>query len=186
MRFTTSARGHFRRTTPGRFVVPSPVRRSGVRRRIERGSIVRETSVAVATARSSGTMKDRSRPVSSIMSTTAEMGPRVVAASTAAAPTTPNNPGCGRARGTTKHGRGCRPRAHPAPPWSSRPAGPSRLPTYQPALTGVCQEPENFFRSRSITSENDTSGRGAKRSPVACASRIRSIRKTLTSLRRRQ
>src|SRR5580658_9435368 len=59
---------------------------------MERGSIVRETKVAVITASSSGAMNDRSRPVSSIMSTTAEMGPCVVAASTAPALRTAGNP----------------------------------------------------------------------------------------------
>jgi hypothetical protein len=48
--------------------------------------MVRATRVAVATASSNGTMKDRSRPVSSIISTTVEIGPCVVAARTAAAP----------------------------------------------------------------------------------------------------
>jgi hypothetical protein len=48
--------------------------------------MVRDTRVAVATARISGTMKERTRPVSSsIISTTAEIGPCVVAASTAPA-----------------------------------------------------------------------------------------------------
>ncbi len=42
---------------------------------MERGSIDRATSVAVETASSIGTMNDRSRPVSSIIKTTAEMGP---------------------------------------------------------------------------------------------------------------
>jgi hypothetical protein len=42
-------------------------------------------SVAVATLSSSGTINDRSRPVSSIIRTTAESGPCVVAARTAAA-----------------------------------------------------------------------------------------------------
>lgn len=45
------------------------------------------------TAKSSGRTKDRSRPVSSIISTTADIGPCVVAANTAAAPTTANRPG---------------------------------------------------------------------------------------------
>jgi len=47
----------------------------------------------MATANNSGTMNERSRPVSSIISTTAEIGPCVVAASTAAAPITANSPG---------------------------------------------------------------------------------------------
>src|ERR1700722_13420375 len=55
--------------------------------------MVRATSVAVATASNIGTMNDRSRPVSSIISTTVEIGPWVVAASTAAAPSTANSPG---------------------------------------------------------------------------------------------
>src|ERR1700722_15782414 len=55
--------------------------------------MVRATSVAVATASNIGTMNDRSRPVSSIISTTVEIGPCVVSASTAAAPSTANSPG---------------------------------------------------------------------------------------------
>src|SRR5277367_446565 len=55
--------------------------------------MVRATSVAVATASNRGTINDRSRPVSSIISTTVEMGPWVVAARTAAAPSTANKPG---------------------------------------------------------------------------------------------
>src|SRR5579872_3027171 len=55
--------------------------------------MVRATSVAVATASNSGTINDRSRPVSSIISTTVEIGPCVVAARTAAAPSTANIPG---------------------------------------------------------------------------------------------
>jgi hypothetical protein len=58
-----------------------------------RRSRVRATRVAVSTANSSGKMKDRSRPVSSIVNSTAEMGPWVVAANTAAARTTANKPG---------------------------------------------------------------------------------------------
>src|SRR6185312_16799741 len=55
--------------------------------------MVRATSVALATASNNGTINDRSRPVSSINSTTVEMGPWVVAARTAAAPSTANRPG---------------------------------------------------------------------------------------------
>src|SRR5258708_27244869 len=55
--------------------------------------MVRATKVAVATASNIGRMKERSRPVSSIISTTVEMGPCVVAARTAAAPSRANNPG---------------------------------------------------------------------------------------------
>ena len=47
----------------------------------------------MATANNSGKMNDRYRPVSSIISTTVEMGPWVVAARTAAAPTMANSPG---------------------------------------------------------------------------------------------
>src|ERR1019366_473371 len=60
---------------------------------MERGSMVRATRVAVATASNNGTINERSRSVSSIISTTVEIGPWVVAASTAAAPSTANNPG---------------------------------------------------------------------------------------------
>src|ERR1700722_7761545 len=60
---------------------------------IERSSIVRATSVAVPTASNNGTMNDRSRPVNSIIRTTVEIGPWVVAARTAAAPSTANSPG---------------------------------------------------------------------------------------------
>jgi len=55
--------------------------------------MVRATRVAVATASNSGTMNDRSRPVSSIIDTTVEIWPYAVAARTAAAPSTANNPG---------------------------------------------------------------------------------------------
>jgi hypothetical protein len=55
--------------------------------------MVRATRVAVATANSNGMINDRSRLVSSVMSTTVEIGPWVVAARTAAAPSTANNPG---------------------------------------------------------------------------------------------
>src|SRR5665213_1762149 len=55
--------------------------------------MVRATKVAVATASSIGRIKERSRPVSSIISTAVEMGPWVVAARTAAAPSKANNPG---------------------------------------------------------------------------------------------
>jgi hypothetical protein len=54
---------------------------------MERGSIIRETGAAMTTANNTGTMKDRSRLVSSMISTTAEIGPHVVAARTAPAPT---------------------------------------------------------------------------------------------------
>src|SRR6202042_1427697 len=54
--------------------------------------MVRATSVAVPTASNNGTIKDRSRPVSSIIRTTVEIGPCVVAARTAAAPSTANSP----------------------------------------------------------------------------------------------
>jgi hypothetical protein len=40
---------------------------------MERGSIIRETGVAMTTASNTGTMKDRSRLVSSMISTIAEM-----------------------------------------------------------------------------------------------------------------
>jgi len=53
--------------------------------------MVRATRVAVPTASNSGTINDLSRPVSSIISTTVEMGPCVVAAKTAAAPSTANS-----------------------------------------------------------------------------------------------
>src|ERR1700691_2015970 len=55
--------------------------------------MVRATSLAVPTANTSGTINDRSRPVSSIIRITVEIGPWVVAARTAAAPSTANSPG---------------------------------------------------------------------------------------------
>src|ERR1700677_2752752 len=55
--------------------------------------MVLATRVAAPTASSSGTIKDRSRPVSSIISTTVEIGPCVVAASTADAPRTAKRQG---------------------------------------------------------------------------------------------
>src|ERR1022692_827933 len=55
--------------------------------------MVRARSVAVATSSNTGRMNDRSRPVSSITSTTVEMGPWVVAARSAAAPSMANSPG---------------------------------------------------------------------------------------------
>ena len=55
--------------------------------------MVRATKVATATATSKGTMKARSRPVISIIRTAAEIGPCVVAASTAPAPTIAKSPG---------------------------------------------------------------------------------------------
>src|ERR1035441_8184582 len=55
--------------------------------------MVRATRVAVATTSNSGRMNDRSRPVSSIIRITVEMGPCVVAARTAAAPSTAKSPG---------------------------------------------------------------------------------------------
>src|SRR6202789_4704212 len=54
--------------------------------------MLRATIVAAATATSSGTINDRSRPVSSIINTTVEIGPCVVAARTAPAPSRANNP----------------------------------------------------------------------------------------------
>ena len=53
---------------------------------------MRATTVAVTTANSIGKMKERSRLVSSMTSTTEDMGPWVVAASNAAAPTIANIP----------------------------------------------------------------------------------------------
>ena len=55
--------------------------------------MVREVSVAVTTATSIGRMKERSRPVSSIIRITVETGPCVVAANTAAAPSNAKKPG---------------------------------------------------------------------------------------------
>src|ERR1017187_4156156 len=55
--------------------------------------MVRATMVAVATASNNGKINDRSLPVSSIIRITVEMGPCVVAARTAAAPSTAKSPG---------------------------------------------------------------------------------------------
>ncbi len=56
------------------------------------GSIDLAMSVAIPTINNSGRMKDLSRPVNSIIKTTAEIGPWVVAANTAPAPRIANRP----------------------------------------------------------------------------------------------
>lgn len=88
----------------------SSVRRASY---IERDSMVRATRVALATTSKSGTINDRSLPVNSIMRTTVEIGPCVLAARTAPHPARRINRGPPRARTTTTHVPALLPAAHP-------------------------------------------------------------------------
>ncbi len=85
--------------------------------------MLRATKVAVATASSRGTMNDRSRPVSSIISTTAEIGPCVAAASTEAAPTIAYRPSGAPGH---SHAQACPSNPPSSPPRSGRREQPAR------------------------------------------------------------